>query len=312
MNTYKIKGLYGYADVGRFGLGHGLLAWGRCVVWCHQRNAPVIAPRWLRLRIGPYLRRERDKRFYYSQFRTGRQIGGLRRASLLALADKCSAQSQLPPPGFRPTRDTVVVFSNSPADNERKHFHEIVGASRIVREALIDMTRPRFLPSPPRERHIAIHLRRGDFATPGNISVLKRGLHNQRLPITWYVEMLTGLRQHLGDKLPAIVYSDCQDAELKPLLELEGVRRSSNKKAITDMLAISQAHVLISSGSGFSRWGSYLGQVPRLCFPGQREVRTLGPVKDGVDLEPECKTAAEIPEPLCERVYGQNQAAVHG
>ncbi len=25
--------LYGYADVGRFGLGHGLLAWGRCVVW---------------------------------------------------------------------------------------------------------------------------------------------------------------------------------------------------------------------------------------------------------------------------------------
>ncbi len=300
--------LYGYADVGRFGLGHGLLAWGRCAVWCEQTGAKMVAPRWLRLRMGSYLRRERDKRFYYRLFRTGRQIGGLRRISILALADKRSAQSQLPPPGFCPNRDTVVVFFNSPADNERKHFHEIVGASRVVREALIDMTRPRFLPPRQRGSHIAIHVRGGDFAVPSDISVLKSGRHNQRFPMMWYVDMLTGLRQRLGDTLPAIVYSDCPDAELSPLLKLEGVRRSRYHEAITDMLAISEASVLISSGSGFSRWGSYLGQVPRLCFPGQRAVRTLGPIVDGVDLEPECEVAADIPTQFCSHVIARTPA----
>ncbi|MGH6908421.1 MAG: hypothetical protein ACREDX_11255, partial [Aestuariivirga sp.] len=179
---------FGYADVGRVGLGHGLLAWARCVVWCDDRGAPVIAPRWLRPRIGPYIRRERDKRFYWRLFRAGRQIGGLRRLKLLATADRLSAQTELPEIGFRPTKNTVVVFKNAVADNERKHFHEIAGKSAIVREALIDITRPRFLPPPPREPQIAIHVRGGDFSLPASIETIKGGRHNVRLPIVWYVE----------------------------------------------------------------------------------------------------------------------------
>ncbi|MDQ6703602.1 MAG: hypothetical protein M3Z96_11130 [Pseudomonadota bacterium] len=129
---------------------------------------PVIAPRWLRLRIGPYIRRERDKRFYWRLFRAGRQIGGLRRLKLLATADRLSAESELPETAFRPTNNTVVIFTNAFAGNERKHFHEIVGKSAIVREALIDMTRLRFLPPPPRKPHIAIHVRGGDFTLPAH------------------------------------------------------------------------------------------------------------------------------------------------
>lgn len=295
-------GLFGYADVGRVGLGHGLLAWARCVVWCHDRDARVIAPRWLRLRIGPYLRRERDKRFYYRLFRTGRQIGGWSRLRLLVTADRLNAETQMPLPGYRPARSTVVVFANALADNERKHFHEIVGRSGIVREALIDMTCPQFLPPSPRTPHVAIHVRGGDFATPAGIETIKSGSHNLRLPVDWYVEMLAGLRRRLGVDLPAVVYSDCPDAEIAPLFALPRVARSRYKDAITDMLAISGASVLISSGSGFSRWGSYLGQVPRLCFPGQRTVRVLGPVEGGIDLEPECETAGEVPASFCKPI----------
>lgn len=294
--------LYGYADVGRMGLGHGLLAWGRCVVWCHEQRVPVIAPQWLRPRIGPYLRRERDKRFYYRLFHTGRQVGGMRRLRLLASAQRLAAETELPPPDFQPEQDTIVVFTNLISGNERTYYHEISGHSQIVREALIDMTRPRFRPTLIREPHIAIHIRGGDFATPGDLSMLKSGRHNQRLPMTWYGDMLDGLRQRLGDELPAIIYSDCPDAELSPLLKLQGVRRSRCNEAITDMLAMSEATVLISSGSGFSRWGSYLGQVPRLCFPGQRVVRTLGPVAGGVDLEPECEVGDDTLETFCQSI----------
>jgi hypothetical protein len=296
--------LYGYADVGRFGLGHGLLAWARCVVWCHKADVPVIAPRWLRLRIGPYLRRERDKRFYYRLFHRGRQVGGLHRARLLALAEKLSAEKDTPEVGWRPARETIVVFKNAPADNERKHFHEIVGANALVREALREMTRARFVPRPPREPHVAIHVRGGDFSPPVNVEALKDGLHNQRLPIAWYVGMLKGLREKSASDIPAVVYSDCTDDELAPLLAQARTTRSQYRAAISDMLAMSDARVLISSGSGFSRWGSYLGRVPRLCFPGQRAIRTLGPVGE-LDLEPECETARDIDAEFCMRALGR-------
>lgn len=293
--------LYGYADVGRFGLGHGLLAWGRCVVWCHAEGVPVIAPQWLRLRIGPYLRRERDKRFYYRLFRTGRQIGGLERLRLLTFARRLCAANARPAPGARPDRETIVVFTNSPADNERKFFHEIAGHSAVVRTALLDMTKPRFVPPPPTGPHVALHIRGGDFTVPIDISLLKSGRHNLRLPQHWYRDMLDGLRRRLGQELPAIVYSDCSNEELADVLALPRTARSRHKESITDMLAMSEASVLISSGSGFCRWGSYFGQVPRLCFPGQRTVRALGPVAD-VDLEPECDAAADIPELFCDQI----------
>ena len=161
------------------------------------------------------------------------------------------------------------------------------------------MTRPRFIPPPPREPQIAIHVRGGDFSSPGSIDVLKSGRHNHRLPITWYIEMLTGLRKMLDVEMPGVVYSDCMDGELAQLLTLARVTRSPYREAITDMLAMSDARVLISSGSGFSRWGSYLGQVPRLCFPGQRTVRTLQ-ASGAIDLEPECETAADIGAAFCQ------------
>jgi hypothetical protein len=59
------------------------------------------------------------------------------------------------------------------------------------------------------------------------------------------------------------------------------------------MLSISQGSVLISSGSGFSMWGSFLGDIPRICFPGQRFVRVLGEPQ-GFDSEPEVESVEEL------------------
>lgn len=290
--------LYGYADVGRMGLGHGLLAYGRCVVWCHDNNAQRIAPRWLRLRIGPYLRRERDKRFYYPLFQTGAQIGGWERLRLLLTAPRFSDQTEKPPAGFSPQNDTIVVFENAQSGNEAKYFHEIAGRSAIVRPALIDMTRPRYRPAPSTCPHIALHIRGGDFQAV-DVSALKSGVHNIRLPQSWYADMLSGLRAGIGQDLPAIIYSDCSDEEIAGTLMLPRVTRAPRQESITDMLAMGQAEALISSGSGFSRWSAYLGQIPRLCYPGQRVVRTLDE-NQALELEPECETARDIPADFCD------------
>jgi hypothetical protein len=112
----------------------------------------------------------------------------------------------------------------------------------------------------------------------------------------WYVEMLTGVRKHLGIEVPAIVYSDGRDEEISPLLGLTNVTRAVDGPAVTHILSMAQAGLLIGGGSGMGIWGSFLGQVPRLCFPGQRQLRAF--VEE--ENEPECEFARDIPSGFTE------------
>lgn len=286
-------GLYGYAIVGRFGLGHSLLAWARCWVWCHRHNIPMIAPNWRHIRLGPWLRGERDNRQYHRLFAFRHYITGLKKLWLVNAVHQWSAESEDLEKLLSGKKNGVVVFRNLVSMNDETHFHEIVGNGAALHAALLAMTKPRFHPLPIKNPHVALHVRMGDFGQPHSTEDLRTGAKNSRLPVAWYQSMLQGLRMQLGE-VPAIVYSDGDDESLADLLKMPNVSRAPRQPSITDMLSIAQATVLISSGSGFSQWGSFLGDVPRICFPGQRFVRVLENV-DSIDREPEAELAAELP-----------------
>jgi hypothetical protein len=295
---------YGYADVGRYGLGHGLLAWARCVVWCHDHDAEVLAPRWLRLRIGPLLRRERDKRFYAKLFVRGEQLGAFQRTWLLLTRPRRNVVDLAPQEWASLPDGTVLVFKNRVKGNEATHFHEIVGRQQLVSARLKAMTRTRFHPRQLGHPHVALHVRGGDFVQPSSVATLQLGQANHRLPVSWFADMVTGVRRRLGVELPAVVYSDCPDDELAALLKLPQVSRSRYFESVTDMLAMREATVQISSGSGFSRLGAYLGDVPRICFPGQRHVRVLRSSPEGVpDREPEALLADDLPDGFIAHIH---------
>lgn len=280
--------LYGYPDVGRFGLGHSLLAWARCVVWCRETGAEMIAPEWFRLRIGPWLRGERDKRTYSLLFTNKGKWTGLARTWLLSTSRKVPSTDVVDRLPSDRTR-TVVVFTNALADNEKKHFHEVLGHAPVLRDALIRMTRPEYRPAPAKEPFIGVHVRLGDFTKVSDPSAIQPHQNNIRLPLSWYVEKLHQLRSAIGE-MPAMVFSDGSDEELSELLAQSLVSRAPRQSAVTDMLSIAQSSVLISSGSGFSLWGAFLGEVPRVCFPGQNVVKA--------HEDPYMETQSGIGEPL--------------
>lgn len=297
---------YGYADVGRFGLGHSLLAWARCVVWCHETGAEMLAPNWLRLRIGPLLRGERDKRAYFLLFRGPGKLSGLARTWRLWTSRRVPSDEVvdgLPVDGGR----TVVVFVNAVADNEKKHFHEVLGHAELLRQELIRMTRPRYRPAPPVEPFIGIHVRLGDFSKVFDPSDIRPNQNNIRLPLCWYVEKLKQLRALLGE-MPTTVFSDGSDEELAELLAQPNVSRAPKQSAVTDMLSMAQASVLISSGSGFSLWGAFLGEVPRVCFPGQNIVRAHA----APDMEAQSGIGDPLPTRFADGVRSRMNGNVRG
>lgn len=276
--------LYGFPDMGRTGLAHSLLAWGRCAVWCRDTGATMLAPRWLRLRVGPYLRRERDKRNYFRTFHSGPLLWEPRRSLIRATAQTLFAELDLPAPGYAPAKPVVVVFRNAQAQNSRKFFHLLAGEGLFLRDQLVKITRRNYLPSPPPGAHVAIHIRLGDFGIVPDAEI-RDGATNARLSLDWYGRVLDRLRIDLGCSIPAIVYSDGSDQDLAPILSRQDVTRAPQSAAVTDLLAISRASVLIASASGFSQWGAFLGSVPYISYTGQNFFDHIPELDRGVETD---------------------------
>ena len=286
--------LYGYARLGRYGLGHSLLAWARCFLWCKDNEVAMLAPRWLHFRLGPYLRREPDKRSYHKLFRKGAYVHGVRRAWLLAglsgarrFAVEQESQAQL---GLG-TR--IVVFRNDDRNNTRV-FKELFGRHEEVRSELLRIARPEHIPAANIDGpFIGIHVRMGDFSRVTDPSAL-RTTSNVQLPVAWYRDILLSIRRRTGLNLRALVFSDGDVQSLRPLLAIPNVSLVKPHSALHDILSLSQAAALISSGSGFSMWAAYLGQIPRICFPTQRRECVVAST-EMIDLEPECETGDDVP-----------------
>lgn len=261
--------LYAIPVLGRYGLTHGLLAWARCRVWCGQNDATMLAPFWLKLRVGPYLRRERDKRNYFLLFGAGDAVAGLRRLAVLARARRVVTGTEWPSAPAPDDGPVVVEFHNALKDNEKKSFAQIVGHAPFLRRELLAMTRRRFHPPAPTTPFVAIHVRLGDFSAPAAQGAVAADATNIRLPIDWYGDRLDALRRNLGRSVPAIVFSDGSDADLAPLLARKDVSRAPRQQSVTDLLQMGTGVALIASGSGFSLWGAFLGSTPRIAYPGQ-------------------------------------------
>lgn len=274
--------VYGYPSLGRYGLGNLLFPWARCFLWCREHNIPMIAPQWAQIRIGPYLRRERDKRNYQRLFEHDGYITGAKRAALLATAPKIDEGRKDVILETAGRGRQIVVFREMAT-----MFDPLRGASQALGAEINRITRPQFLPQPMTETpFIGIHVRRGDFAAPKTEADLREGRTSLRIPLSWYIAALARLREGMEGRTPALVFSDGDEQELADLLAIPDVALQSGNAAITDLLSLAQARAIIASGSTFSMWASFLSQVPTLWFPGQRKQRVLD-AANGDELEPE-------------------------
>jgi len=268
-----------YFRLGGPGLGNLLFPWARAKLLARQNGYQCVAPTWPQLKLGPLLRGEYDSRSYFSLFKAGQSdLSGLSRLYVLIMRKRVQENiSKLARPG-----DVVVTTGMGELFNE---FLEHPVFLREELEAILTRNRmPQLMHSCGSAKAIAVHVRFGDFSAADTLKS-KNGETNRKQPIEWYVAAVNELRRHLGEKVPVNLFSDAKYKELSPLMDLPWVHRVHGNSAIEDMLLLSSHRLLVASGSTFSMWASFLGQIPTIWFPGQMKFRLLRQVSEEIEFE---------------------------
>lgn len=235
--------MYVYARLTRTGLCNKLFPWARAVVYAHETGARIIAPRWVNLmRIGPWIRRERDKRYYINEFTND---------------GYCSNWF-----GIRPALCGATVFAGM-----ESYFAPFLTQQPIVKAELRRIVNPKLVAAADEvgsERFIGVHVRRGDFVS-GGISISD----------AWYIRAISVAREVAGD-LPVKIFSDGNLEKLKGITsKVKNSVVMAAAPAVHDLLALSHSQVLVAtSRSTFSMWAVFLGQMTSIWCDG-KNVPTL-------------------------------------
>jgi hypothetical protein len=263
------RSIYAYADVGRTGLGNMLFPWARAEIFCRDRDAQMLAVPWTNLkRIGPWLRGERDKRYYFRQFDNSAYVGGLKKLLVLVRGrkiDEGDAAAALDLAAGAPGRAVTVVFSGI-----RGRFRELLPHKPFVCDRLRSIIHRRLRPRMRAEwgRFIGVHVRRGDFVRLPPGQPIPAGRWNYQIPDEWYLACIRAVRGVMGDDLPVVLFSNARRGGLGRFFrEIGNVVLADQREAIVDIVRLSQAAVLVASGSSFSQWAEFLGGMPSIWYP---------------------------------------------
>lgn len=126
----------------------------------------------------------------------------------------------------------------------------------------------------PNKLTVAMHVRLGDFTTATPHPDAYRGRFNSALPMEWFMAVGRNLLSAFGEKLQFQLFSDGTSEQLAPLiLLLEPVNTQSPAPSdISDLLAMSQADLLVCSVSSYSIWAAVLSSSPYIWFEPQMHI----------------------------------------
>lgn len=252
------------------GLGNQLFPLTRALLFSHEKNMPLIVTGYHRIKPGPYLRNEKNKREYRSFFTFRKNFFG-------EWADKLKVKKYIQRYGIihEPLLSTVIDKNDKAYYfNRLSHYSDYFNGLKDQRELAITLLNKIIRPGihaqvgKMKAPEIAVHIRMGDFRK------LKAGedfnkVGSVRTPVNYFIDMINTIRAVAGKCLSVHVFTDGHPEELQELFALPGIHLVEGNNDITDLLLMSKSKVIITSaGSTFSYWAGYLSDAVVVMHPG--------------------------------------------
>jgi hypothetical protein len=252
------------------GLGNQLFPLLKAHVFAHLNRLPVLVTNYHHIKVGPYLRREKNKRKYRGFFKFQRSVLGAlweRRKLVVSQHYKAVEDPPLCNIGAKFVKDTAYLFSAMPS--WENYFDGLKEHRSVAMELFNSLVRPELLAevnqkSPP---VIGLHVRLGDFRKlrPGE-DFSKVGA--VRTPETYFVDIIRGIRKIHGTDLKVSLFTDGRAEELAGILACDRVELVNGNNDLADLLLLSRSKIIVTSaGSTFSYWAGFLSGGVLLMHP---------------------------------------------
>jgi len=241
------------------GLANCLFIYARAVILGDKYKLEIINPSWIQFNIGPYIRREKDKRHYNGLFKSF----GIKNAKKhwLLWTQKVFSETT----ALDTIKKGMIVV-----EGLKNYFSDLHFKSEIVRSHLLGIVNDNDLASynNMNTSFIGVHIRLGDYDLGSRIS------------FDWYLKIMQLISDNCDSKIEFLVFSDGSAEELSEVISFPNTKLVFFGSAIADILVLSKAKFIIASDSTFSAWAAYLGQVPILFLK-----RHFGRVLDNLEHE---------------------------
>jgi hypothetical protein len=252
------------------GLGNQMFPLLKAYVFAHLNRLPVLVTNYHHIKVGPYLRREKNKRKYRGLFNFQRSVLGAlweRRKLVVSQHYKSIEEPPLSNIGAKFVKDTAYLFSAIPF--WENYFDGLKENRAVAIELLKSLVRPEVLVEVNRKPTpvIGLHVRLGDFRKlrPGE-DFSKVGA--VRTPETYFIEIIQGIRKIHGTDLKVSLFTDGRAEELAGILSCDGVELVNGNSDLADLLLLSRSNIIVTSaGSTFSYWAGFLSGGILLMHP---------------------------------------------
>ena len=263
-----------YPKTERTGLGNMLFCWARAEVFARAHDLPILAPQWAKFnRLGPWARREKDKRYYINLFSNTGYVTGCSRWWILL------TKRRLPESGFLQNNQFAsakgggtVVFEFTGMED---FFAPFLSSQVYIRERLYAIVHPKITASVEASvstPFMGVHIRRGDFKRNGHA-----------IPLEWYARAIDFAKSNIKidgvdvKELPVRVFTDDVPGAMEFFkAQITNLEVMPNTSALQDLLSLSKASLVIgTSRSTFSMWAVFLGQMPSVWHPSDIPPRML-------------------------------------
>lgn len=290
---------------GKGGLGNKLFPWARAVIYKQLFGGEIIGPDWQNyLKIGPYLRGERDKRHYMNLFNNT----GYQSRVYSSLFKKVVRESDFLKKDIKDFYlDYVVEIKGFIGEGIPSYFELIRNHSPVVHKELLKISNNKLLkPLKDYSDFIGVHIRLSDFIEVKDRLELKEKLNNSlnyRLPLSWYIAAIKEVRKLYGYNKKVLIFSDGSESQLKTLLDLRNVDLVRGNSALTDLLALSKSDIVVASGSTFSMWSVYLGQCNSIFFPNTMRGTLLSDDNLKTSFQLQWEEGEEFPDDVLSKIF---------
>ena len=145
------------------------------------------------------------------------------------------------PPGRGTTRNQFIVFEGMQGHFKPLHSHREYIISRL-HHILSKRVKRRLASSEVNVAgpHITVHVRRGDKTVLDIGEPQPKGEAARTPHLSWFANAIKSIREHLGEQIPARVFSEVGPDQLKELLDLPAVTLSPPSVSIVDILLLSR------------------------------------------------------------------------